>query len=208
MAQNYYVAKALGLDQTGRLLSREVFADGEFYLDTNVLTEALEPSTKHYKSFQAMSKACNGLNIRLKTCQISIDELRRVVSFERDNISKVLENIPDETADKVRGILFPIYRERLRSGEQADLNEIVKMFDEAMPFLESQYGIERIDDKWFDDAISSSDTKALVEELQRIYAERRGREKTKNAALHDALVLRWIDKECPGLGNLDTEVGN
>ena len=195
MAQNYYVAKALGLDQTGRLLSRELFADGEFYLDTNVLTEALEPSTKHYKSFQAMSKACNGLNIRLKTCQISIDELRRVVSFERDNISKVLENIPDETADKVRGILLPIYRERLRSGEQADLNEIVKMFDEAMPFLESQYGIERIDDKWFDDAISSSDTKALVEELQRIYAERRGREKTKNAALHDALVLRWIDKE-------------
>ena len=44
LGQNYYVAKALGMDPSGKLLSSELFANAIIYLDTNVLIEALEPT--------------------------------------------------------------------------------------------------------------------------------------------------------------------
>ena len=58
MAQNYYVAKALGLDPSGYLLSKEVFGGAVFYLDTNVLIDgALESKGRYHRSFQVLSSA-------------------------------------------------------------------------------------------------------------------------------------------------------
>jgi hypothetical protein len=195
LAQNYYVAKTLGLDKANRLLSRQAFENGEFYLDTNVLIQALEPSTKHHRTFRALCSACKELGTKLSTCQISIDELRRTVAFERESMRKVLDSIPDEMADRVHGILFPIYRARLKKDGSADLDEIFKIFDEPMTSLEKFYGIARVDDKWFDQETSSASTNELVKKLRELYKLRRARTKNKVAATHDALVIRWIQHE-------------
>jgi hypothetical protein len=45
LAQNCYVAKAIGLDPTGFILSKDVFGNSVLYLDTNVLMEAMEPTS-------------------------------------------------------------------------------------------------------------------------------------------------------------------
>lgn len=45
MAQNYYVAKALGLDPNGRILSEELFGNTIFFLDTNVIPETCAKNT-------------------------------------------------------------------------------------------------------------------------------------------------------------------
>jgi hypothetical protein len=57
LAQNYYLAKMLGLDDGGALLSNEVFGNARFYLDTNILFQAVEPRMRHHRSFQALITA-------------------------------------------------------------------------------------------------------------------------------------------------------
>ena len=65
MAQNFYVAKAIGLDPSGQLLSADIFGNSVFYLDTNVIVAALEPKSPHHESFknrfQNVAYTSNGL---------------------------------------------------------------------------------------------------------------------------------------------------
>lgn len=84
----------IGLDPSGYLLSKEVFGNAVFYLDTNVIINALEPKAQHFKSFEVLSKACRQLRIELKICQISKEQLQRVVEWNRGVISKVVDRIP------------------------------------------------------------------------------------------------------------------
>ena len=195
MAQNHYIALALGLDASGHLLSKELFGEATLYLDTNVVVNALEDKARHHRSFQALSRACAQLNIELKVCQISIDELRRVVYFHREVIPKVVAQIPDATAPRVGGIFFQLFRERLASGGEADLDELFSHFDQATDVLAKEYAVELIDDPWFGEAPEHLETLDLVRDINIEYQNRRGRPKGKNSALHDALLLRWIERE-------------
>lgn len=192
LAQNYYVAKALGLDPSGYLLSKEVFRNAVFYLDTNVIINALEPKARHHRSFEALSRACHQLQIGLNICQISLDELRYVVEGRRELIAKVADQIPDDTAPKIRGIFFQLYREQLVSTGTVDFDALFTSFDQPMENLAEPYGVELIDDLWFIEAEDQPETEKLLQAIRREYEAKRGRPKGKGPALHDALLLRWI----------------
>ena len=58
LAQNYFVVKILGLDPDGSALSREIFEDAVFYLDTNVIIGSLAPSQGRKESIEAVVDAC------------------------------------------------------------------------------------------------------------------------------------------------------
>ncbi len=195
LGQNYFVAKCLGLDPGGRLLSREVFGDADIYLDTNVIIEAIEPRATHHPSFQVLAKACADLNIRLHTCQISIDELRKVVSFEREALLKVIDRIPDSTAPKVKGVLFPVYYQEIQAGHPTKIDDIFEYFSEPSTMLKTFYDVRIVDDRWFIDNLDAVEIQQLSEEIKKRYENRPGRHKSKNAADHDALLLRWVRRE-------------
>ncbi len=195
LAQNYFVAKCLGLDPSGRLLSKEIFADADIYLDTNVLIQALEPGAKHHQSFEVLSRACTDLNIRLHACQISVDELRKVVSYEREAIEKVVDKIPDATAHKVKGVLFPIYYEQKQAGQEPNFDDIFEYFAEPTTALRTFYDVKVVDDQWFVDNLAAADTDQLAADIKKAYENRPWRHKSKNAADHDALLLRWVRRE-------------
>ena len=195
LAQNYFVAKCLGLDPSGRLLSRELFGEADLYLDTNVVIEALEPRAKHHPSFEVLAKACKDLNIKLHACQISIDELRKVIGYEREAIQKVADKIPDETAPKIKGVLFPIYYRQKKMGESPDLDALFEYFSEPTTMLRTFYDVEIVDDKWFIENASSPETDHLSEQIRKTYENRPWRHKSENAADHDALLLRWVRRD-------------
>lgn len=195
MAQNYYVAQALGMDPSGKLLSSEVFGNALLYLDTNVVIPALESKAQHHGSFRILSEACNHLGIELKVCQITLDELRYVVDDHRALITKVEGQIPESTAPKIRGIFFKLYKEQLDSTGSVDLEMIFASFTHPSKSLSEDYQVELIDDAWFMDSEGSPETQNLAEELKRVYKEKRGRPKGRASALHDALLLLWILKE-------------
>jgi hypothetical protein len=192
MGQNHYIAKALGLDPSGYLLSKEVFGNAAFYLDTNVVIQALEPKARHYGSFNALSKACQKLEIKLSVCQISLNELQRAVDYYRDIIQKVANQIPRETAQKVRGVFYQLYREQVSSSGKADFDEIFATFLNPMEVLAQSYNVVLVDDLWFGEAKHQKETDELLKAIKVEYQSKCGRPKFSGSALHDALLLRWI----------------
>lgn len=195
MAQNFYIAKVIGLEPNSRMLSHELFSNSELYLDTNVIVSALEEEHEHHKSFKELSKACQKVNIGLKVCQISIDELRGFIANQRELIEKVANQIPNGTAPKVRGIFFKMYSQRLKSQGIIDFNALFSSFDAPTDDLRKTFNIEVEDDKWFDGAKDEIDTINLAKILSKRYADLRGREKNYWAAIDDAILIRWLEKK-------------
>ena len=173
MAQNYYIAKAIGLDASSSLLSKEVFGKAIFYLDTNVIIQALEPKARHHKSFQFLSKSCKNLEIHLKACQISLDELAGVLEYQRVLLEKVVDKIPKETGLIIRGVFYKRYKERLESEGTVDFKELFDSFYSAREELAQFYDVELVDDKWFDIAADEEKTVELAEVIIDVFTRRR-----------------------------------
>lgn len=190
LGQNYYVAKALGLDTTGHLLSRELFGGGTFYLDTNVIIPALEPRAPSHDAFITLMNACKQLGISLAVTQASVNELRRVVHAQTTMIKEVGGQIPEETKAKVRGLFYQLHRDN----PSTPLNDLFAHFRDPVPFLKAKYGIELVDDVWFTTAEEDQETITFAEEIRTAYAGR-GKQKGKAGARHDATILRWLTRE-------------
>jgi hypothetical protein len=196
MTQNYYLLKALGWDAEGYLLTRSMFENAMLYLDTNVLFPALEPRSSHYRNFEAVSRACRQLGIQLRVTQFTLNELRGVVTYARFMIDKVEDQIPEDLAERVNNVLYQAYVEARRGNAEVDLNEVFASFESVAESLAESHDVELVDDLWFDDHRSSPDITQLAESIRRQYSERRpDREKSEGAAIHDALVLAWVENE-------------
>jgi len=194
LAQNYYLIKALGVDSRGALLSRELFGDAEFYLDTNVAISALEPSTQHHRSFRVLSQACHQLGITLRVAQITIDELRAVVQYYKSYLPRVLEVIPDGTLPHVRGEFVDLFLEKRARAESISIDEVFEGFETPAKSLSEKFGVVLVDDKWFIEAETALATAKLVRSIQTRYHQMRRRPKKERAARHDALLLRWMEQ--------------
>ena len=195
MAQNYYIAHALGVYGGIQLLSDQVFGNAVFYVDTNVVIHALEPKARHHGSFNVFSSACNKLQTELKVCQVTIDELRGVVTYHREMLPKVAQQIPNETAKKVPGIFFQLYHSQQASKDEVNLDEVFSSFDQPTVDLAELYEVELVDDSWFDQAATDAVTKRLCEEIRSDFLAKRNRRKSKPAALHDVLLIRWVQEQ-------------
>jgi hypothetical protein len=189
LAQNFYVAKALGLDPSGALLSAEVFGNTEFYLDTNVLISALEPVEANHRTFRSLGKACKHLGVKLSVCQISLDELRHVVEANKDMLRRSADVVPEALAPKVRTIFYDLY---LKSEDRKDIDSLFGNFSHPVPTLRDSYGVELVDSVWFSNESLSEGTGSLAEKLRTALPFRK---KTKSAARHDAMLVRWVQSE-------------
>jgi len=194
IAQNYYIAKALGLDPTGALLSKEIFGHATFYLDTNIIIAALEPKHRHHESFLAFNKSCRQLGIALKVCQITLDELQNWLIYQRSLMEKVIDQIPDETASKIRSIFYEIYCEKKMSGEAVNIDDLFQSFVSPKDNLESLFEVQLEDDTWFDEAADKPETKSFAQTLGAQYSKVRRYPKGPRTALHDAILILWLQK--------------
>lgn len=196
MTQNYYLMRLLGLDPEGYLLTKKVFGDAILYIDTNILVNAVEPSARLHKSFQALSKACKALGINLRVAQISLDEHRGVVAYHRQLLQKVEGQIPDATAAKIDDVFFQAYRVAKKQDPDISVTAVFKRFYAINEELARNHAVELVDDGWFDEQKNQAATKKLVKVVQKKSEKRRsGEPKREKAALHDALMLRWIERE-------------
>lgn len=194
MVQNYYLTKALGLDPEGHILSEELFRDAVFYLDTNIIISALEPKEKDHEAFLILNKAWKQLGIKLKACQISLDELSGWLAYQRRLIQKVVGQIPDDTAPTIQSPFFQIYWDKIKSGETVNFDELFTNFDSPKQDLRSRFDVELEDDVWFDEARSKSEVRRFSEALISKYESIRRYPKLEKAALHDAMLILWVQK--------------
>ncbi len=184
-------------------VTKELFGDASFYIDTNVLVHALDTSGRHHHSFKMFTQACAELGIRLLVSRISIDEMRRVAALEKELLNqRVNDRIPPELVPRTRGILLPAFLQEMKTNGSCDLDELFEKFDKPSEHLRSDYGIEVVDDEWFLKAVEDAATLQLVDEVKAAYDRVKAaycpssrRKKGERAALHDALMIGWIEKE-------------
>jgi len=194
-AQNYYIAKAIGLDSSSSLLSKELFENAHFYLDTNIIINALEPEARHFNTFKEISKACVNLNIGLFVCKITIDELKYLIILKKELINKAIEQVPHETANKIKDIFFKIYYDKLKNNKEINIDSLFYNFSNPEKILKDKYNITIIDDKWFDISKDDKSIKEFAIRLQNDYKKIRNRPKNIYSAIHDALIMGWIELE-------------
>lgn len=195
MAQNFYVAKALGIDESSDILSIDVFKGAALYCDTNVLIAGLTPENRHHSSFNELSAACKVVGMELKVSHATVEELNAVIIAHASLLRKVYGQIPDETRPKVRNFLLEAFLdERVRS-PNLSLDDFVEGFQQPLKTLRDSFGIVEEDDRWFDSALEARETRQLATDLSNLYKERRGRPKPERSAVHDAVLLRWVARE-------------
>ena len=108
LCQNYYIAKRLGMDKTGQLLSTEIFGGSTIYLDTNILIHAVDTSAPLHSSVAAFLHACKQLKINIKICQVTIEELERVVFYYSSVVEKIKDKIPEEMDQSISNEFYEI----------------------------------------------------------------------------------------------------
>ncbi|MFC2014141.1 hypothetical protein ACFLU8_04650, partial [Chloroflexota bacterium] len=201
LAQSYHSLRAIGLHEGGAILGGELFTNAEFYIDTNVVISALMPEEEHHTGFIALCKACNKLEKKIRVCQITLEELDRVVETRIDMLEKVANQIPEETAGKVYSSFFGIYHKKIQSGEEINFSEIFTNFYKAREVLEGQFNVQIEDNEWFIGERSTEKTANFAEIIKKRYAELSRSNKGDNACIHDSLCLQWIDEYRTSSGN-------
>lgn len=194
LAQNYYVAKALGLDQEGLLLSEEAFGEAEIYLDTNVVIPALEPRARHHRSFMGLASACKAVGAQLTICAPTVQETRSSMANQRDVVEKVVDDVPEELEKRIKGDFFLLARDIRRKEGEVDLDEMFSAYQAPAEILEEKYGVELVDDEWFTQGQNLGEVQALKILVNDAWARIAGRPKSDAVALHDALLLGWVGK--------------
>lgn len=197
MAQNFYVAVALGIDPKARVLSSELLSGAVVFFDTNVLIPGLIPEDRHHAGFQEVVKTCHNLGIKIKVAQITVDELRRVIAAHSAELKRVYDRIPASTMPKVRCFLLEAYQHVTRKEGNLPLDDFLARFQAPIDTLRDIFAVEIEDDAWFDRESNSQETEKLALALGDKFKSMRHRGKTSEASRHDALLLRWID-ECRG----------
>ncbi len=191
LAQNYYIALTLGLDPHGQSLSKDIFEDTIFILDTNVLIQALEPLAPDYDSFQILLKACERLSAKIGVCNISVEELQDTIHHYEVLIKQVENEIPDQTSKKVEDVFFQVY---LQKKEDMKFEEIFGHFKNPTELLFFNK-ISLVNDGWFNTNSESEETKRLAIEVQKQFELYSSRKKRIKQSIHDALILQWVAKE-------------
>ena len=185
LAQNYFVVKALGVDPDGSALSRDIFKDAVFYLDTNVIIGGLAPSQGRKESVEAVVDACRAAGARFAVCQITMDELRAVQARRREDREELEAYVPagidikGVTASGRMGVVTPpLEFDDSFLGTQDLLGAISEFFE-----------ADRADDQWFDQVRDSCWVRELTQQI-------RGKAPSKgeHQGLHDALLLGWANR--------------
>ena len=186
LAQNYFVVKALGVDPDGSALSREIFEDAVFYLDTNVIIGSLAPSQGRKESVKAVVDACRSAGARFAVCQVTMDELRAVQARRREDRGELEAYVPagidikGVTKSGLRRVVTPpLEFDDSFLGIQ-DLPGSVSEFFEA----------DRVDDQWFDEVRVRGWVRELVQQIRANAPYKR-----ESQGLHDALLLGWADRQ-------------
>ncbi len=186
LAQNYFVVKTLGLDPDGSALSREIFKDAVFYLDTNVIIGSLAPSQGRKESVEAVVDACRAAGARFAVCQVTMDELRAVQARRREDREELEAYVP--VGIDIKGVT--------QSGRRRVVTPPLE-FDDSFLGIQDLPGsiseifeADRPDDQWFHRVRDKGWVRELTQQIRT-----KAPYKREHQGLHDALLLGWVNRQ-------------
>lgn len=207
LAQNYFIAKAIGINPNSETFSKDVFENQVIYLDTNVLLAIVSKFNRKHSNAIAFLRAINKLKISICITRPTIIEYETWVQNEFERVRKTAKQIPKKTKSKIESPIYQdyyhTYQLNLNEGKKYELEEILNRLEkhyfnykEILTELVPNQKIEYIDDSWFDNIVKEANFIQFVKLVKNKYKEVSGiREKGDGAAIHDAKVLLWLDKK-------------
>lgn len=192
--QNYYLVRAIGLGESSDVLSKKIYEGATFYLDTNVIIDAFDSKSPHNDPIKHVLNCFQRIDCKIEVLRITLDELKLVATSQKENLKKVLSQIPDALLPKVRGLVARAEAAHRRDPSTPSPSDVLSRFERPDELLLSELGIEIRDDEWFDKNSQSKEVVSLSNHLKKYYNTTTiGRKKTEAASQHDALALKWID---------------
>lgn len=217
--QSFFVCRAVGLEGGDKVLSEDAFTHATIYLDTNVVIDALEPSSRLFNSINLIFKSSKNLNIRFMVCHITLEEIGRILTAKFEDAKKVIGYVPDDTLYEADSLIAKIYMRQRREGTFSDVRGLFANFDVPSDQLRDRYQVELDDGPWFENNIRDPKTSRVRNEVQNVAKRMKRNEKKWTPANHDALLLRravyrrqsgegnaWIltaDTSLPGVKSAD-----
>lgn len=195
LGQSFYITKVLGLNIQEDLFSQNIWKGSLFYLDTNVIFSLLLLEARSNRTLKEFSKICNKIGISLGCSHETIEEIKRVVAYYKNNI-KFFDEIPETLASKIKGTFFETYREEKRKNSKFNVEDLFKPFEDLSKILPGQFGINIIDEAKF---IALSRRAEKEKAIQNIFnaksIEIRKRKKSDPSLIHDVFHYLLVEEE-------------
>lgn len=196
MAQNYYSMRLLGIDPTAHQLAAEMLRGATLYLDTNILIVVMMPEHSSYADISDVLKCCEAISVRLVVSDITMREFISSVNSNAELLGEVYKYIPPKTRQRVHSFILEEYIAVARKEKGLTLEDFLTKFKDPIAALRQKLKSVTLEppDEWFTDECETPGTKELDVLVADKFAEMRPYRKTPSASLHDALMLRWIEK--------------
>jgi predicted nucleic acid-binding protein len=191
LAQNYYYLRLMGIGGGLEYLIEDRFNGSEFLLDTNILLQLLIEHSRHYRSIMELVSIALKLNISLHESEITLDEFKRVIDYQRIELAKAFDEVPDDLIQITKSILFQDYRKNKQQNSDLTVESYFAQFHDIREKLKQEWGITV-----FDDPVERSISDKELEQTKRIINECsekiRNRKKTNESLAHDAHIYYVI----------------
>lgn len=200
LTQNYFYLRLLGLGGGLEFLTEERFSGSQFLLDTNVLFPLLLKESRHRRSVMELVNVARQLKISLHETELTLDELQRVIEYNRTELAKAFDEIPDELVANTQSELLRSYRGRCKQEANLTVETYFAEFREAREKLEENWGISVFDDpvERIIEQTELNRTKGIIKK----WSERvRHRRKPEMSLEHDAHVYYVVLAERERFGD-------
>lgn len=196
LTESYFVMRLLGMDPSGRALSKELFQRTEFILDTNTILAALVESDDNHELVNAVLNAIQQINIPMIVADITLDELNSVLDRHFSDLSKIVDRGESKWLPRLDSAILREYEESTYSTPA----EFFERFNNVEEILSRRWKAKVV---YVDPSRSSAEVNAFAQKLQSRY--RRGgafdRNKSQNVALHDAKILTYVLERKEGMAS-------
>ena len=198
--QFYYLARLLGMDLPVDYLSEDAFKECELILDTNVVVPALLEESRHHRSLLELKSVCDSLGISLTVTESSLDELQRVVEYQKTTLAQTYDAIPEEMESEIRSVFFQTYRSRKRQNPNLTVDGFFESVDHAREVMESKWGA-KIYDMASEGNWDESNRSLIIEALRSASFRVRHLSKTEGSLDHDAHLYYLVRYSRGGNGD-------
>ncbi|MFZ2491414.1 MAG: hypothetical protein WA208_08005 [Thermoanaerobaculia bacterium] len=142
LTRAFYFASLLEFDdRAARDLSRAEFSHSVIYLDTNIIIPTLLGRREWISTFSEVLNIARRLSIEVRVSGATINEARRVAAARTEDLTKVVETLPEQVIETSRDSFLAAFVEHRDDAPSFTVEELLAPFDNIRRLLADEYRV-------------------------------------------------------------------
>ena len=193
LAQSYYVVQLLELSpQDFNPLADDAFSGAVFYLDTNVVFDAVM-SEDSARRFRELVTASTSLGIELRVSRATLDEATFVAMRHVEDMEKVIDALPEKLLERTNDDFFLAYQAARAIDPHTTPANFMVRFDE-LPTRLRELNVA-IDDRKAEEIVDARDVSKECLIVSDAAEKTRGWGKRDEVSLHDVCHFILVQEQ-------------